>query len=82
MMPLVLRDMWISIFLGNLLYLIAFSYYSVITFLGYNALPSIQHTHLLLAPIPVFGILFIISLFGFNVATHVLPILLLGTGAK
>jgi hypothetical protein len=36
MMPILIRDYWISIFLGNSLYLIAFSFYCIITFLGYN----------------------------------------------
>ncbi|KAI9847282.1 MAG: hypothetical protein M1837_002868 [Sclerophora amabilis] len=41
MIPLVIRDYWISLFLGNALYLVALSYYTIITFLGYNG------THLL-----------------------------------
>jgi len=35
-MPVISRDHWISEFFGNSLYLIAFGYYFVITFLGYN----------------------------------------------
>ncbi|KAL8666235.1 MAG: hypothetical protein Q9168_007523, partial [Polycauliona sp. 1 TL-2023] len=33
---LIRGDHWISLFLGNTLYLVAFSYYIVIFFLGYN----------------------------------------------
>jgi hypothetical protein len=36
LMPVVAKDIWISRFFGNFIYLVAFSYYSVITFLGYN----------------------------------------------
>ncbi|KAI5855256.1 UNC-50 family-domain-containing protein, partial [Tricharina praecox] len=72
MMPLLKNDYWISIFLGNSLYLIAFSFYSVITFLGYNALPFLHHTEVLLFPVVVLVILWATSLLGFNVAKHVI----------
>lgn len=36
LMPVIARDNWISLFFGNALYLVAFGYYFVITFLGYN----------------------------------------------
>lgn len=36
LMPVIARDYWVSLFFGNLLYLVAFGYYFVITFLGYN----------------------------------------------
>lgn len=42
-MPLIARDYWVSNFFGNTMYLLALSYYFVITFLGYNGtlpLPS------------------------------------------
>jgi hypothetical protein len=35
-MPLIARDYWVSNFFGNTMYLLAFGYYFVITFLGYN----------------------------------------------
>jgi hypothetical protein len=35
-MPLIARDYWVSHFFGNTMYLLALSYYFVITFLGYN----------------------------------------------
>lgn len=35
-MPVIARDYWLSLFVGNSLYLVAFAYYFVITFLGYN----------------------------------------------
>lgn len=36
LMPVISRDYWVAEFFGNSLYLIAFGYYFVITFLGYN----------------------------------------------
>ncbi len=36
LMPVVAKHYWLSLFVGNSLYLLAFGYYSVITFLGYN----------------------------------------------
>lgn len=80
--------------LGNTLYLVAFSFYTVITFLGYNsrfsrwergfgvvaddsdglALPFLQHTEILLVPVVVLVISWAISLLGFNVAKHVVPL--------
>ncbi|KAI9795545.1 MAG: hypothetical protein M1825_001273, partial [Sarcosagium campestre] len=78
LMPLVSLDHWICLFLGNSLYLVAFTYYTIITFLGYNALPFLHHTELLLSPVFVFGGLWIASLFGFNLPKHVAPVLLAG----
>ncbi|EEH07847.1 conserved hypothetical protein [Histoplasma capsulatum G186AR] len=48
--------------LGNTLYLSALTYYTYITFLGYNALPFLHHTELLLAPILIFAVLWLVSL--------------------
>lgn len=68
LLPILTRDSWFCLFLGNSLYLFALCHYCVITFYGYNALPFLQHTELLLAPIPVFVVLYIFSLFGLNIA--------------
>ncbi|KAK9458035.1 UNC-50 family-domain-containing protein [Dipodascopsis uninucleata] len=70
MLPIIIKDSWISLFLGNLLYLCAFSYYVVITFLGYSALPFLENTEFILSPILLFVVLFVISLFGFNIPKH------------
>lgn len=67
LLPLLTRSNWFCLFLGNTLYLFALCYYFVITFYGYNALPFLHHTELLLAPIPILVILYLFSLFGFNV---------------
>ncbi|KAI9680861.1 MAG: hypothetical protein M1817_004301 [Caeruleum heppii] len=78
MMPLVSRDHWISLFLGNALYLIALSYYTIITFLGYNALPFLHHTELLLTPTFLWAVLWIGSLFGVNLTEYISPVRLTG----
>jgi len=38
LMPLIAQDYWVSNFFGNTMYLLALSYYFVITFLGYNGM--------------------------------------------
>ncbi|UDD62946.1 hypothetical protein AFCA_010242 [Aspergillus flavus] len=52
----------LSTFLGNTLYLSALAYYTYITFLGYNALPFLHNTELLLLPILAFAVLWLVSL--------------------
>ncbi|KAK9366825.1 UNC-50 [Lipomyces kononenkoae] len=70
MLPLIIRDNWFSLLLGNSLYLGAFSYYVVISYLGYSALPFLEHTEMILLPILAFVLLFLASLFGFNISRH------------
>ena len=53
---------FLATFLGNTLYLSGLTYYIYITFLGYNALPFLHHTEILLLPILVLGILWLVSL--------------------
>lgn len=40
LMPVIASDHWVSLFVGNSLYLVAFGYYTVITFLGYNGMAT------------------------------------------
>lgn len=77
-MPLVGTTHWVSLLLSNTVYLFALNYYFIITFLGYNALPFLHHTELLLVPIAVFTILWFASLFGFNMSKHFAPVLWAG----
>lgn len=79
LMPLIAQSNLVSTFFGNSLYLCALSYYGIITFLGYNALPFLHHTELLLSPVVVMGILWVISLFGFNMPKHFAPVLWAGS---
>lgn len=68
--PLLRLNNIISTVLGNTLYLIALSYYSLITFYGYNALPFLYRTEYLLLPIIGFVIIWLIlTLSGVNIAT-------------
>jgi hypothetical protein len=68
----------VSLLLSNSLYLLGLNYYFIITFLGYNALPFLHHTELLLVPVAVTAILWFASLFGFNMSTHFAPVLWAG----
>ncbi|KAL2816822.1 UNC-50 [Aspergillus cavernicola] len=64
LLPLLTRSPsnFLATFLGNTLYLSALTYYTYITFLGYNALPFLHNTELLLLPILVFAVLWLVSL--------------------
>ncbi|KAK9462604.1 UNC-50 [Lipomyces oligophaga] len=70
MLPIIIKDNWLSLFLGNTLFFAAISYYIVITYLGYTILPFLERTELLLLPIIPVSILYVISLFGYNVSRH------------
>ncbi|KAI8800603.1 protein unc-50 [Cladochytrium replicatum] len=72
--PILTQDSWICLFFGNTLYLVAGCYYVYITFLGFSALPFLKNTTIFLYPIVVLGILYVISLFGFNISKTVLDI--------
>ncbi|KAJ6067618.1 uncharacterized protein N7446_004655 [Penicillium canescens] len=64
LLPLLTRSPsnFLATFLGNSLYLSALIYYTYITFLGYNALPFLHNTELLLLPILIFAIMWLVSL--------------------
>ncbi|KAF2716207.1 UNC-50 [Polychaeton citri CBS 116435] len=82
LMPLIAQDYWLSNFTGNSTYLLAICYYFIITFLGYNALPFLSKTEVLLAPVPVLVVIWFISLFTFDCATNLAPILWCGVNLK
>ncbi|KDQ08806.1 hypothetical protein BOTBODRAFT_165591 [Botryobasidium botryosum FD-172 SS1] len=72
--PILMHDRWLTIWLGNTLYLVAFSQYVYVTYLGMTALPFFIRSEIILAPLlPLFGG-YIISLLGFNVAKSVLDV--------
>ncbi|KAK2856904.1 hypothetical protein Q5P01_005639 [Channa striata] len=54
-------DWFLGYFLGNTLWLIAIGYYLYITFLGYNALPFLKNTVVLLYPFALLGLIYILS---------------------
>ncbi|KAI6881371.1 UNC-50 family protein [Hortaea werneckii] len=61
LMPLIAQDYWVSNFFGNTMFLLALSYYFIIIFLGFNALPFLSRTEVLLVPIPILVILWVIT---------------------
>lgn len=57
------HDEWfVSRFLGNSLWLLAVTYYVYITFLGYSCVPHIKNTRFILAVVPIFFVLYIVSI--------------------
>ncbi|KAF9005277.1 UNC-50 [Hymenopellis radicata] len=73
LLPVVLKDNWVCLWVGNTLYLAAFAQYTYGIYLGLNALPFLVRSELLLSPLLPLFTAYIISLLGFNVAKHVLP---------
>ncbi|KDR68357.1 hypothetical protein GALMADRAFT_1040817 [Galerina marginata CBS 339.88] len=72
LLPIILKDNWVCLWVGNTLYLAAFTQYTYGIYLGLNALPFLVRSELLLSPLlPIFTA-YIVSLLGFNVAQHVL----------
>ncbi|KAJ7098266.1 UNC-50 [Mycena epipterygia] len=74
LLPVIRRDNWVCLWLGNTLYLAGFAQYIYGTYLGLNALPFLAHTTLLLAPLLPLGVAYVVSLLGFNVARWVLGV--------
>ncbi|TDL24458.1 UNC-50-like protein [Rickenella mellea] len=72
LVPIVLKDNWVCLWVGNTLYLAGFAQYVYGVYLGLNALPFLIRTELLLSPLlPLFAA-YVVSLLGFNVAKRVL----------
>jgi hypothetical protein len=64
---------FLTTLIANTLYLLAFSYYHYITFLGYTALPFLQHTVTFLYPVLLLIVLYVLSLvFNFNLTLAVI----------
>ncbi|EGN92501.1 hypothetical protein SERLA73DRAFT_190984 [Serpula lacrymans var. lacrymans S7.3] len=72
LLPVVLKDNWVCLWVGNTLYLAGFGQYIYGIYLGLNALPFLIRTEILLAPLLPLFTSYIVSLLGFNVAKHVL----------
>ena len=54
LMPAIDHQNKASVFVANVLYLVAGIYWSLVTFLGFNSLTFLHHTQLLLSPVGVF----------------------------
>ncbi|EJT99298.1 UNC-50-like protein [Dacryopinax primogenitus] len=74
LVPVITQDKWICLLLGNLLYLIAFTQYFYITYLGYNALPFLIRTEVILLPLIPILTGFVASLLGYNIARKALTL--------
>ncbi|XRB08206.1 UNC-50 [Pycnococcus provasolii] len=75
LLPLLLSGGFIGCLVSNALYAVALAYYHYVTFLGYNALPFLEHTELFLYPIGVLALLAPLSLLsGFNPSVFVLRV--------
>ncbi|KAL9709826.1 hypothetical protein Ac2012v2_006880 [Leucoagaricus gongylophorus] len=72
LLPIVVKDNWVCLWLGNTLYLAAFAQYTYGVYLGLSALPFLVRSELLLSPLLPLFTAYILSLLGFNVAKHVL----------
>jgi len=72
LLPVILRENWVCMWLGNTLYLAAFAQYTYGVYLGLNALPFLVRTELLLAPLLPIFVGYVGSLVGFNVAKNIL----------
>ncbi|KAF8970439.1 UNC-50-like protein [Flammula alnicola] len=72
LLPIILKDNWVCLWVGNTLYLAAFTQYTYGIYLGLNALPFLIRSELLLSPLLPLFTAYIVSLLGFNVAQHVL----------
>lgn len=69
-LPILTMNNFFSRFLGNSLYLVTFCYYCVNSFYGYNILPFLMKTELILMPVPVFVILWLVfTLGGINITS-------------
>ncbi|KAF8122851.1 UNC-50 [Boletus edulis] len=72
LLPIITKDKWVCLLVGNTLYLAGFAQYIYGVYLGLSALPFLIRAEILLAPLlPLFAS-YVVSLLGFNIAIHVL----------
>ncbi|KAI8094728.1 UNC-50 [Thamnidium elegans] len=72
-LPLLIKSNWVCLIASNLVYLVSMTWYCYGTFLGFNVLPFLVHTELLLYPIISFIIGFIVlTVFGINIGENVI----------
>jgi len=72
LLPIILKNNWVCLWVGNTLYLAAFAQYVYGVYLGLNALPFLIRSEVLLAPLLPLFMSYVLSLLGFNVARQVL----------
>ena len=73
-----------STLLANLIYAASFAQSTYITFLGYNSIPSLSATHLLLVPPLLAGavVFLICTITGWNASLYLAPVLWAGGGLR
>ncbi|KAJ1642902.1 hypothetical protein LPJ64_005279 [Coemansia asiatica] len=71
-LPVLMKTSWMSLFLGNTLFALAGSAYAFTTYLGFHAMPFLHHQESFLYTIPVIAMVYLVSLFGFNVSHHLI----------
>ncbi|CAK5272084.1 unnamed protein product [Mycena citricolor] len=74
LLPVIQKNNWLCLWVGNTLYLAGFAQYIYGTYLGLSALPYLAHTTLLLAPLLPLGAAYVVSLIGFRVAPWFLAV--------
>ncbi|EAA08030.4 protein unc-50 homolog [Anopheles arabiensis] len=71
--PLISRDWFISTFIGNTIWLLALGYYIYITFLGYNVVPSLKNTRIILVTLPLLCLFYVVTLIiGWNLSVSLM----------
>ncbi|KIJ63056.1 hypothetical protein HYDPIDRAFT_113586 [Hydnomerulius pinastri MD-312] len=74
LLPIISKDKWVCLLVGNTLYLAGFAQYIYGVYLGLSALPFLIRAEILLSPLlPLFAS-YVVSLLGFNIANHVLQV--------
>ncbi|KAI8354139.1 UNC-50, partial [Choanephora cucurbitarum] len=73
-LPLLLKNYWASLLIGNMMYGIALIWYLFGTFLGFSALPFLVHTEVFLYPISLCVILLAACFVGFDLSQFVLSL--------
>lgn len=65
----IIKQDWVfSRFMGNTFWLLALGYYIYITFLGYNCVPFLKNTRIILAPLTILVLLYIVTfIIGWNI---------------
>jgi UNC-50 family len=79
LMPGIDHENRVSAFFANLLYLAAGIYWTLITFLGYNALHFLHHTQFLLSPMVAWSIVWLVcTILGVNLEKWGVKLMFLG----
>lgn len=68
LLPIINLHEWVGLFIGNTLYCAALIHYFVLTFYGYSQLSFLKNINFILLPTLIFGIIYVISLFGIKLS--------------